>query len=65
MYSFFPSNEDTFGLVNVESMSCGTPVAAYCGNCTEDFVIEGVNGSLNEDLRTACFNAIKKSRDTN
>jgi len=57
----FPSHADTFGLVMVEAMSTGTPVAAYpvdgplevLGRRTEDG--RSLGGAMNDDLQTACF----------
>lgn len=54
----FPSRWDTFGLVMLESIACGTPVAAYPTNGPLDVVECGVNGYLSEDLSLAveqCF----------
>ena len=54
----FPSQWDTFGLVMLEAIACGTPVAAYPCNGPLDVVECGVNGYLNEDLElavTECF----------
>jgi hypothetical protein len=58
----FPSVTDTFGLVMLESMSCGTPVAAYPVPGPIDVVQDGVSGSLNKDLRAACLAALAMSR---
>ena len=55
----FPSLTDTFGLVLIESMSCGTPVAAYPVKGPIDIVKQGVSGSLNKDL----LSAIKEAQD--
>lgn len=46
----FPSRWDTFGLVMIEAMACGTPVAAYPVQGPVDVVDQGVTGILNEDL---------------
>lgn len=50
----FPSRTDTFGLVMLEANACGLPVAAYPVKGPIDVIKEGVNGSLNNDLRVAC-----------
>ena len=49
----FPSKTDTFGLVILEAMACGVPVAAYPVTGPADIIIEGKTGSMNEDLSTA------------
>lgn len=52
----FPSKVDTFGIVILESMACGTPVAAYPVTGPIDQIQNGVNGFVDEDLSTAvCF----------
>ena len=43
------SSEESFGLTLVESMACGTPVAAYRTAGSEETVSEGVNGCLVEE----------------
>ncbi len=57
----FPSKTDTFGLVLLESLACGTPVAAFPVTGPLDVVKPAV-GSLNTDLRTACLEALGKDR---
>lgn len=52
----FPSRTDTFGLVLVEAMACGTPVAAFPVMGPRDVV--GAGGVLDEDLRRACLAAL-------
>jgi glycosyltransferase involved in cell wall biosynthesis len=59
----FPSRTDTFGLVMLESMACGTPVAAYPVTGPIDVVAQGVTGVLNADLRGACMAALTLDRD--
>lgn len=51
----FPSLTDTFGLVNVEALASGTPVAAYPVTGPIDIVEDGKVGALNQDLRQACL----------
>ena len=48
----FPSRTDTFGLVMIEALACGTPVAAYPVAGPRDIVTEEV-GALSEDLARA------------
>lgn len=55
----FPSKTDTFGLVLLEAMACGVPVAAYPVTGPKDVIKNGITGSLNEDLKTAIDNALK------
>jgi glycosyltransferase involved in cell wall biosynthesis len=55
----FPSRTDTFGLVMVEALASGVPVAGYPVPGPLDVVTTPKVGALNEDLRTACLAAIK------
>jgi glycosyltransferase involved in cell wall biosynthesis len=55
----FPSRTDTFGLVLLEAMACGLPVAAYPVTGPLDVVTHGVNGVLGEDLRAAALAALE------
>jgi len=54
----FPSLTDTLGLVMLEAMACGVPVAAFPVPGPQDLVVEGGNGALDEDLREAVFRAL-------
>jgi len=58
----FPSRTDTFGLVMLEAMACGTPVAAYPVPGPADVVINGVTGALDPDLGVAVERALACDR---
>ena len=55
----FPSLTDTFGIVMLEAMACGLPVAGYPVRGPIDIVQNGVTGFLNQDLRTAALKALE------
>ncbi len=58
-----PSLTDTFGIVIIEGLQCGTPVAAYPVTGPKD-ILEGTNGGvLNKDLKVAALEALKLNRD--
>ena len=58
----FPSRTDTFGLVLLEALACGTPVAAYPVTGPIDVLAGGNAGAMNDDLREACLDALKIDR---
>ncbi len=55
----FPSRTDTFGLVLLEALACGVPVAAYPVTGPIDVIENGTTGVLDEDLRAAALAALK------
>jgi glycosyltransferase involved in cell wall biosynthesis len=55
----FPSRTDTYGLVILEALACGTPVAAYPVSGPLDVVGNAIVAALNKDLRTACLSALE------
>ena len=59
----FPSLTDTFGLVIIEAMACGTPVAAYPVTGPVDIIPGSGAGVVDADLRTACLAALDIPRE--
>jgi glycosyltransferase involved in cell wall biosynthesis len=60
----FPSKTDTFGLVMLEALACGVPVAAYPVQGPNDVIGNSPAGALDDDLRAACLRALKIPRET-
>ena len=57
----FPSRTDTFGLVLLEALASGLPVAAFPVTGPRDVIGTAPVGALNEDLQAACLAALKIS----
>ncbi|TRO20895.1 glycosyltransferase family 1 protein [Ectopseudomonas mendocina] len=58
----FPSRTDTYGLVMLEALACGTPVAAFPVAGPLDVLQQGVSGVMAEDLQAACLAALELDR---
>lgn len=59
----FPSRTDTFGIVQLEALASGVPVAAFPVTGPKDVVGDKPVGVLDEDLQRACMAALQLSRD--
>lgn len=58
----FPSKTDTFGLVLIEALACGCPVAAYPVTGPLDVIGDSPAGVLDHDLKAACLRALQIPR---
>lgn len=58
----FPSRTDTYGLVMLEALACGTPVAAFPVAGPLDVLQQGLSGVMAEDLQAACLAALELDR---
>ncbi len=59
----FPSRTDTFGLVIIEAMATGTPVAGYPVSGPIDIIPGSGSGIVSEDLKQACIDCLKIDRN--
>ena len=59
----FPSRTDTFGLVLLEALACGLPVAAYPVQGPLDVLDSAEGAALDEDLGKACLKALAIPRE--
>lgn len=59
----FPSRTDTFGIVLIEALACGVPLAAFPEPGPIDVIAGTGAGCMAEDLRAACLAALHLSRD--
>jgi glycosyltransferase involved in cell wall biosynthesis len=58
----FPSRTDSFGLVILEALASGLPVAAYPVTGPLDIIEDGVSGAIDTDLSRAALRALSLSR---
>jgi len=59
----FPSRTDTFGLVMLEALACGTPVAAFPVPGPQDVLRDNRAAAMHNDLAAAVARALRLNRD--
>jgi glycosyltransferase involved in cell wall biosynthesis len=59
----FPSLTDTFGLVLLEALASGVPVAAFPAAAPRDVIGDAAVGALDNELKRACLSALECSRE--
>ena len=59
----FPSLTDTFGVVQLEALACGTPVAAFPVTGPIDVIADHPIGALDRELDVAALRALNMSRE--
>ncbi len=59
----FPSRTETFGLVVLEALACGIPVAAHDVMGPRDIITPGEDGYVSNDLRDAALKCLALTHD--